>query len=296
MLASRPNMFFLIISSLLLLPASALASAKLAETGSFPDSKKRIALTKGANGEELRIRSEWNGSFLGLVFGKMEVDYQAKNGIYNGFTAFRTAGIASFLLDDKYRIEVNGYLHPDNLVPYNYKQEALNKRKQRVVQIERREDEIRYWATPAYGDLGEPPASKTQVAQAHDPVSAILALTFSADRDIDKPCDTPLRVFDGKQRYDLRLKQVGYDKNYESKAYKGGAFRCHLEFVKVAGFDKEAPTDRARRDTSLRGAVEITVADMRDKGLTPPIKISAKTKWGRVNVYVRRLHLELAGK
>lgn len=281
--------FTVCAAALLAAPASGSASSGLDQAP-----RAHAALEKLAAGEKGRIKVDFVGRWIGIGIGKAVLDYSFEDGAYTSHGSFRTAGIASFLLDDKYQLDGHGSVAAGDVEPAHYLQQALNDRKQRTVTIERKDGLTTAWAEPEYGDLGQPPATQEQKDEARDPLSAILALQVLADRDPDKPCGEPMRVFDGKQRYDLKLTEAGYKDNFRVQAYKGPAIVCHLEFVEVAGFDGKPPEDRAERKSQLRGEVELYLADLRAEwGVTPIVRITAPTGYGRVTVDARKIELTL---
>ncbi len=112
--------------------------------------------------------------------------------------------------------------------------------------------------------------------EAVDPLSAILELTLRADASAQNPCGGPMRIFDGKQRYDIRLK-FSKRLNWNTKAYKGPALLCNLEYVEVAGFKNKTADERAREKSDLVWS-SMVLAELAGGAVTPPLKLEAKSK------------------
>jgi hypothetical protein len=102
-----------------------------------------------------------------------------------------------------------------------------------------------------------------------------------------------MRVFDGKQRYDLRLKFVRR-LNWKSKVYTGPVLQCDLEYVEIAGFKNKTARQKARDKADIRWS-NIILAELNGGTLTPPIKVEARSKKrGKMTIQATRLSYSLA--
>lgn len=110
-------------------------------------------------------------------------------------------------------------------------------------------------ATPAYGNLGHPPASLAQKLEAVDPVTGLMRLALA-----DSPaqvCTGTLKFFDGKQRYDLTFsgRTATAPNQREKRLGLINTVRCRVVYRELAGFKLKPP-------------------EKRNQGLTKPINIS----------------------
>jgi hypothetical protein len=129
--------------------------------------------------------------------------------------------------------------------------------------------------------------------EAVDPLSAIVELTLRAEATPANPCGGPMRVFDGKQRYDLRLKFV-QRLNWKSKVYTGPVLQCDLEYVEIAGFKNKSAEQKAKDKADIKWS-NIILAELNGGTLTPPIKVEARSKKrGKTTIRATRLSYSLA--
>ena len=102
--------------------------------------------------------------------------------------------------------------------------------------------------------MGDPPADRAQKFEATDPLTALVRLTLAAE-----PCGRTLKIFDGKQRYDLEFTPGVPAKTDGREQHLGlvGAIHCSVRFREVAGFKKKPPSERnqgLKRPIALRFA------------------------------------------
>ncbi len=92
-------------------------------------------------------------------------------------------------------------------------------------------------ATPAMG-MGDPPATPAQRRGVIDQVTAIAAMAIASG----DPCTRTMRVYmDGRSRFDFVFTPNGRV-NVNTRAYRGEALRCSVQFRPIAGFgDPQEP-------------------------------------------------------
>jgi hypothetical protein len=136
------------------------------------------------------------------------------------------------------RATVAGRIAGDALRPTTLTHQNLDGKKNRKTIATWTSDDVLTEATPDYGDMGSPPASKAQRLEAVDPMTALARLTATAPAEA---CKATLRVYDGKQRYDLVMRPLGTDtlSKGESPALPGASFKCEMRYREIAGFKKK---------------------------------------------------------
>jgi len=85
-----------------------------------------------------------------------------------------------------------------------------------------------------------------------------------------------LRVFDGKQRYDIRLKYAAR-MTWDSDVYKGPALKCEAEYIEIAGFDAKSAQQKADDRADIAWA-HFILAELDGGALTPPLKVELRSK------------------
>ncbi|HEX8231970.1 MAG TPA: hypothetical protein VF559_01310 [Caulobacteraceae bacterium] len=99
-------------------------------------------------------------------------------------------------------------------------------------------------ATPAYFDLGDPPATQAQQAAAADPLTQLMRMTLNGSRAT--VCRQSYRFFDGKQLYDVRMSnpQPTVANAREKRLGLQGLIACDARFSEVAGFKRKSGKER----------------------------------------------------
>ncbi len=162
-------------------------------------------------------------------------------------------------------------------------------KKNRHVIVDYGADDVVTTATPRFGDMGFPPASHEQKMEAMDPLSAIIDLTLGSQATPANPCGGPIRAYDGKQRYDLRLKFVERF-TYKSAAYTGPALKCDVQYVELAGFKDKSDSEKTKDKGDVLWT-NMILADLDGGKVRPPLKIEARSKArGKIGIEATRLN------
>jgi hypothetical protein len=105
--------------------------------------------------------------------------------------------------------------------------------KQRVLTADWTGKDVETSASPAFASMGEPPATRSQRLESADPLTQLMRLALA-----DQPCVGVARFYDGKQRYNLNLRNLGAAKLDETQRAMGlqSPIRCEAKYEKVAGF------------------------------------------------------------
>ena len=151
----------------------------------------------------------------------------------------RAAGFLDWFIDSSIAMVSTGQVTLYGLSPLRYDSSVQEGAKHRRVLVDYTPGEVLVSVSPKYGDWGFPATTPPQKLEAVDPLTAILNLTIRADATPSNPCGAALRVFDGKQRYGLRLRYSGRVE-WDSNAYKGPAIKCDVDYIEIAGFDPKS--------------------------------------------------------
>ena len=76
---------------------------------------------------------------------------------------------------------------------------------------------------------------KTTLKNVIDPITAIIRVIEKINKD--KPCDTELRIFDGRRRYNLSTKEIEkqYLINDRPRSFKGDTIVCGIKVTPMGG-------------------------------------------------------------
>jgi hypothetical protein len=174
-----------------------------------------------------------------------------------------------------YTARASGRIGATGLVPGTYSHSGG--RKGRVVNVNFNTAVVGVSVNPAFGSMGEPPASAAQRREAMDALSAMSSLILAGN---DTPCARTLRIFDGKARYNLAMSAGGTER-VQTPAFTGNAIRCNTRYQRIAGFD-------ADDGPLFRGALTIWVARQAN-GLYAPVRIRGESSVGMVTIDATRL-------
>jgi hypothetical protein len=192
---------------------------------------------------EARLRINTNGPNYAAVFNR------------------EASGVARWAVGNSqdYKQNARGSMTPEGLRPQSY--ERSGGRRGRVVRVAFTGADVVTTATPALGSMGNPPASRAQRLEAIDDVSAFVAMVFGvvgAD-----PCARTIRIYDGRQRYDLALRPNGTQR-VNIQGFRGEARRCSVSYRPLAGF-----TD----PTSAKNGMTFVFAPMNHGAAWAPVRV-----------------------
>jgi len=238
-------------------------------------------------GAERSVDIIYSGRWLGIpiVSSKISAAFVGEN--YAIRAGFRTSGFISIFKKITVLASASGQFKDNQLTTKEYWHKELDGRKNRELSMNYEPELVTVRVDPPLFSMGDPPATMAQRLEAHDPVSAILTLAIQAGhKDETKQCAGTIPVFDGKQRYDLRLQMRGVEK-IRTRAYRGMALRCDVWYVPVAGFDADDLADLEVYQTPIT----IWLAQEPKAGLRLPVRFEAKLDFGTVVVEARKIEV-----
>lgn len=206
----------------------------------------------------------------------------------------RAESFMDWFSDTSTTMVTNGALTSFGLFPTHFDGTTKNGSKQRRVMVDFTGGEVRVSVSPKFGNWGYPAATSAQKLEAVDPLTAILGMAMRVRATAANPCGGPLRVFDGKQRYDVRLRFAGR-LSWNSDVYKGPVLKCEAEYIEIAGFDAKSAQQKADDRDDIEWA-NFILAELDGGALTPPIKAEVRSKRsGKYTVQATRLKYGRAG-
>ena len=237
------------------------------------------------------MRIDYTGSLLGLPMMRATVQARLSGPRHSLRADFRSAGLAAMIKSLNVIAESQGIETVNGLQTLQYWHQENDGHKTRHVQMRYGDDAVQVNITPPLHSMGAPPASQTQRLEAMDPLSALLALTELAADVSGRRCHGNIRVFDGKQRYDLKLESLGMSK-VSSKVFSGAAEKCAVYYVPVAGFDGREVKD----PSAYAKPVFMWLAAAAGTARQVPVRFSFDAPVGRFIIKARRLTLDESGE
>lgn len=173
----------------------------------------------------------------GVQAGDFNFGVKFEGGAYEASASRRMTGLVRALVGSAqdYRYSSRGRVTPQGLQPSAYRHQGG--KRNRVVEVAFDGASPVTTATPVMG-MGDPPATPQQKAGAIDQVTAIASMVASTG----DPCARTIRVLmDGRSRFDFVMSANGRV-NVNTRAYRGSAIRCSVQFRPIAGFpDPQTP-------------------------------------------------------
>jgi hypothetical protein len=164
---------------------------------------------------EARLRINTNGPNYAATFNR-EATGMARWAVGNG---------------QDYRQVARGQITATGVRAASY--ERRGGKRGRVVNVAFSASDVVTTATPALGSMGNPPATRAQRVEAIDDVSAFVAMVF--DPTATDPCNRTIKIYDGRQRYDLVLRPNG-EARVNTNGFRGQGRRCSVSYRPIAGF------------------------------------------------------------
>ena len=221
------------------------------------------------------------------ITGKAHFDVTMNKNTYSMRSKVKTTGLADILVNYDLEVAASGYTTRDGLNTYAYVSQNKDGKKNRRVDLKLLKDDFEMTATPAFGDLGDPPATVEQALEAKDPITALISFALEPRAEGEDPCGGPLKIFDGRQLTHLNLTNHGM-KNVTSEAWRGEAFECHIRMDRVAGYEAhEISKDNL---SGIEGPLRMWLAPL-PNGAHVPVRIEAETEdIGTVTLQASRLN------
>jgi hypothetical protein len=251
----------------------------------LPQSSAAEAKAKVELGSEQTIDILYRGTVFGIPVLRAKVSAAFVGKSYAARADFRSSALAALFKKVTVIAGTTGYIEDEQLKTRDYWHKELDGRKNRQLSMTYEPEKVSIRVNPPLSSMGDPAASMEQRLEAMDPVSGILALAVQAgSASAARQCAGTLKVFDGKQRYNLRLEAMGLEK-VRTRAFKGMALRCNAWYEPVAGFD---PDDLANPKEYERPIV-MWLAEQPMAGLRVPVRFEAKLDFGRAVVEARKI-------
>lgn len=216
-------------------------------------------------------------SLAGLPVAEAFIIMDLKEQEYNGLLDIRTSGLASLFTDWNFRSETAGRRDGIYFLPNEHV--TRSERRDRVRQVE-----IFYGdngpnqvvANPPLSlDADRSPLTEEMKAGTIDLLTAILAMVQGSDPDA--PCGAPLRVHDGRHRFDIISAPIGSGQ-VSGVVYRGPAQGCEIRVNAIGGFKT------SNDDFSFDKTYEMWFADPLNNGMQIITSMESDISFGRARV------------
>ena len=228
-----------------------------------------------------KLEVAWSIYVAGLGVGKMVMSATLKGDDYSAVSSVATSGLVQVIWESKIKAESEGTIQDGKVVPVIYKsRNQMPDKLQTVDLLYEAGFPATLVANPIY-NTARFPVTDEQKTGTIDPLSAMVAAAAGVTASAENPCGTVLPVFDGKRRYDIRMKYMRTIQVMEGEhPYRGSALACQLEYVQIAGFKPSLdPEDREFPVIHVELA-QVQRPDAPEHPLLVPLKVWADTAFG----------------
>lgn len=234
------------------------------------------------------LKASYVITIAGITIGRADAESRFSASGYAASITGATYGISRFVSDAHAALTGNGRISGARILPASYNLETSEKGFETHVSMAMRGGSIvDLLAVPRLVQAPDRvPLTPTHKQNVVDPVGAfVVAVNRSGPRAGEAACARTVRVFDGWQRYDVRLSYK------ESKFLSGGdddfsgeVFVCGARYVPVAGHRPGRESVQYMADNKR---LEIWLAPVRDTSVMVPYRIVIGTKVGDLIVNAR---------
>jgi hypothetical protein len=199
-----------------------------------------FALTIAAVGDQAKGESSLDTnyiiSFARVRVGEITASLVLGNTEYKISARGRAGGMVKVLLDGEGSFTTQGTNVDGGLEPKRFTSKIVSNKGTSEVSMAFDGDSVKELvATPVPGS-DRVPVTETNRQAVFDPLTAMLLSASAASKSFSKEaCRRTLPIFDGHQRYDLKLAFKRMDKMAAEKGYAGPVVVCSLRYEPIAG-------------------------------------------------------------
>lgn len=255
------------------------------------------AAASGAFAADTTLKADYLITIAGVTIGKVNVEGRFSASGYAATISGRTYGISRFVSDASAVLAGNGRIRGDRVTPATYALDTEEKGFQTHVSMAMRGGSIVDLSTAPrllpYPD--RVPVTSRHKRNVVDPVGAFMVA-------IDQPlavagpaaCNRTVNVFDGWQRYDVKLSFKGSRHVVNGDgAYSGEVFICRARYVPVAG---HRPTRDSVQYMADNKRLEVWLAPVDGTRVLVPYRLLVGTQMGDLVIVSRDFDVSLTKK
>ena len=242
------------------------------------------------------FESRFDISIAGYKIGQSSVRAEVTDTAYSLSGEGKASGLSRIITDARGTARASGRMAGDRAVPASY-----GYRWQEGDDDERLAMTLRGNAVSGLTVEPEPPKKDPEpdrvvLTEAHkrgiiDPVSALIWQVKAPANS--SACSRTVPIFDGEQRYDVKLSPKRRDR-YDGgdKAYQGPVIVCRIDYTPVAGHREGKREIRELRENT---GMEVWLAPLPEPGTDTvflvPVRIKIPTRFGLLEIAMDRLNV-----
>ncbi|MDR3509878.1 MAG: DUF3108 domain-containing protein [Caulobacteraceae bacterium] len=236
----------------------------------------------------MRLALGYDGRLFAIKVLDLQFDQHIGTSVYGAGAQLRSYGILAAFKHFDIKASANGRIDEDGPRPGAFTYDNHDGERERLVKVNWRGDDVDMTSKPAFGNLGEPPASREQKLAAADPLTALMRLTLAAPV---RPCEGSPRFFDGKQLYELAFAGAHAEAPNDIERNLGitNLVRCTVRYNEIAGFKKKSP---AKKNQGMKSPISVAFGQVGADGPWVMADVHADTPLGPASIVLRRAQIQ----
>ncbi len=184
-----------------------------------------------------KVTAEYSINFNGLGIGTFKIWSDLDSQEYSVKARATISVLAGILFEWQGDTASSGQVMARLPRPYSYSFGYRTSDKRELIDVKFSNNSVEEIAVnpPQRQSASRIPVTRKHMRNVVDPLSAIVMLTnVGSNKSGSEVCSRRLPIFDGKQRYDLKLTYKA-TKRVTSEGYSGPAYICKVKFLPIAG-------------------------------------------------------------
>jgi hypothetical protein len=260
-----------------------LALGALVATSSLP-APLALAAPAKAKAPSGRVDARYNIMLGGLTIGRFVLDTEFDGKGYEIVVRGSTSGVSRFVSDGKGYLKSSGHMTGTRVLPGAYLLDTSeNGERNSTVSMRMKAGTIQQVTAmpPLAKRADRVPLLAQHKRNIQDPLSAMIVPLPKGN--MGAACNRTVPVFDGWQRFDVKLSYKGMaEVGGQEGSYKGPVAVCQARYVPVAG---HRPTREAIEYMENNKALEVWLAPVEALGIMIPYRMQIGTEVGTLVIH-----------
>lgn len=233
------------------------------------------------------VDARYTVSLAGLSIGGARLAGTVEPGRYTLSASASLSGLVGAITGGKGAAQANGAINRTKVLSNGFALRASNGEITRTVQIGAAAGNVSSVAVdPPFDEKPDRvPINDTHKRGIIDPLSALVMPQLAKDGLDPKNCDRTLPIFDGAQRFDVKLSYVGTENVAAEEGYRGPVLVCRARYQPLAG---HRPERRVTKFMIENRDMDVWLAPVADSEQLVPFRIAVKTMVGTAVILAKR--------
>jgi hypothetical protein len=230
--------------------------------------------------KDQKVTADYSINFNGIGIGDFKITSDMNNDQYAIKARARISVLAGMLFEWKGDTSSTGQVMARRPHPFSYSFGYRTGDKGENIDVKFSNNVVEEIAVspPQRQNPSRIPITRKHMLNVVDPLSAVVMLTnIGSNKSGTEVCSRRLPIFDGKQRYDIKLSYKGTKAVSAANGYNGPAFVCKVKFLPIAG---HKPGDKENEYAAKSESMEIWMIPLSKAELYVPYYVYIPTSVG----------------